>query len=124
MANDLIGNASLFYGDQEGTTLDLTIVNKTFSNTLLKSVHAKQSIQLVTEEAIKIGELATLGWAIFVNRSTTGTIHLKRANGDPAFATLKPGEFAMFRFYNTVTAPYAVAEDAVSNLEYLIFESD
>lgn len=124
MANDLIGSAGLYYGDEEGSKIDMLLANLVLSSTVKKFVRAKQSIQTGTEEPIKIGELTSLGWAMFINRSTTGTIHLKRAVGVAAFASLKPGEFAVFRFYSDITAPYAVAEDAVSNLDFLIFEGD
>lgn len=120
MANELTLNASLSYDDSEDSEILLEIADKLVSVSTKRFIHHKQSIG-TTEEAIVLGEVSgSLGWGLFINRDSSNYISLKTASGGTIFARLNAGEFAFFRFGSGVTAPYAVADTAACQLEYLI----
>lgn len=122
MSNEITLNASLAYADSESADELLRIVDKLANISTKKYVKAKQSIG-TSEEAIGLGEVTSLGWALFVNRDSTNFISLKTATGGTIFAKLLAGEFAMFRFGSGVTAPYAIADTAACQMEYLILST-
>lgn len=122
MANELTLSATLDYADSESADELLQVVEKIVNVSTKKYVKAKQSIG-TSEEAIGLGEVTSLGWAIFINRDSTNFITLKTATSGTIFARLNAGEFAMFRFGSGVTAPFATADTAAVQLEYMIVSS-
>lgn len=119
MANEITINATLAYSDTEFADEMLSIVDAQMSITTKGYTKNKQLIG-ITEEAIKLGELATLGWAIFINRDVTNFINLKIATGGTIFAKLWPGKPAFLYIGSGITAPFAIADTAPCNLEYMI----
>lgn len=119
MANEITLNANLAYEDSEGADETLSIVDKLSNITTKVYQKSKQNIG-ITEEAIKLGELATLGYAIFINRDSTNFIELRVATAGIKFCKLLPGEAAMFRFGSGISAPFAIADTAPCQLEYMI----
>lgn len=119
MANELLLNATLGYTDSEDADESLQIADLAASVSTKKYVKAKQNIG-ITEEAIGLGEVTSLGWGLFINRDSTNFIDLRVGTGSTKFAKLKAGEFAFFRFGSGITAPYAIADTAACQLEYII----
>lgn len=119
MADELELSASLAYTDSEGADEILQIVEKFANVSTKKYVKAKQNIA-TSEEAIGLGEVTSLGFAIFINRDSTNYVELRTATSGTYFAKLLPGEFAMFRFGSGVTAPFALANTSAVQLEYMI----
>lgn len=77
-----------------------------------------------SEEALKLGDLSgnTLGFAMFRNLGTTNFVEIRVATATADLIKLKPGEIALFRFADGVTAPFAIGDTAASDLESLIIE--
>lgn len=124
MAAEITLTASL-EGDNSIFDRVLNLSGQRFDFTAaLASQKYQQGFQNVgtSEEAINLGDVSTLGWALFINRDTTNFISLKTATGGTVFAKLPPkGGCALFHFGSGVTAPWAVADTAACNMEYLIF---
>lgn len=119
MADELTLNASLEYEDSEDSEASLAIEDLLVTISTKKFIHAKQNIG-ITEEAIGLGEVTALGWGLFVNRDATNYIELRVGTGGTKFAKLRPGKFAFFEFGSGVTAPYAIADTAACQMEYII----
>lgn len=84
-----------------------------------KFTWAKQNIA-TSEEAINLGEATAPGYAIFINRDATNYIELKVATSGAIFAKLKAGECCLLRLGSGAQVPYAIANTAACQLEYLI----
>jgi hypothetical protein len=119
MANELTLNAMIAYSDAEDADEVLQVADLAATASTLKYVKAKQAIG-ITEEAIGLGEVTSLGWGLFINRDSTNFIELRVGTGSTKFAKLKAGEFAFFRFGSGVTAPYAIADTSPCQMEYII----
>lgn len=119
MANEITINASLAYEDSEDADVLLDIVDKLATVSVKRYVKGKQNIG-TSEEAISLGDLSAAGYAFFRNRDETNYIELKVATSGAIFAKLLPGEVALLRLGSGAQAPYAVANTAACQLEYLI----
>ncbi len=119
MASELTLSAVLEYADSESASVGLIVRDFVASVATKKYVLLKQNIG-ITEEALKLGELTSLGWALFINRDLTNFIELRVSTGSTKFAKLLAGEPALFRFGSGVTAPYAIADTSPCQLEYLL----
>ena len=105
------------------TTNEIAEVRDLLINQTAKGVtHLTQTIGS-TEEAIDLGQLSTLGYALFINRGPTDTISLRQATSASDFCDLKPTEFALFRVSADMTAPFAISSSTNSPvLEFWILE--
>lgn len=120
MANELTLNCSLAYSDSElasisfapPANLQVTVATK-------KYLYSKQNIG-ITEEAIVLGEVTSPGWALLINRDPTNFIELRVATGGAKFAKLKPGEFCLLRLGSGAQVPFAIADTAPCQLEYIV----
>ncbi len=83
-------------------------------------LHNIQSVG-ITEEALLIGDVTAGGYLFAINRDPSNNINLRQATAAANFATLKPGERQVFRFSTATTAPFAIADTAISKLEYWWF---
>lgn len=120
MASELTLSGTIEYSDSEGASEILQVLEKVANVSTKKYIKAKQSIG-ITEEAIGLGELTSLGWSIFINRDSTNYIELRSGTGaSNDIIKLLAGEFAVFRWGSDVTAPYAIANTAACQLEYMI----
>jgi hypothetical protein len=84
-----------------------------------KCTHMVQAIG-TSEEAIDIGDIGTSGYMFVVNRDTTNYVSIRPGTGTANCIKLKAGEFALFRIE---TAPWAIANTAACNIEFLIVEN-
>src|SRR5688572_25955308 len=94
MADEITLTAALEYSDSENADLTLALptdVQVTVSTK--KFVHAKQNIGL-SEEAIGLGEVTSLGWAIFINRDATNFINIKTGTGGTIIMKIPAGKCA------------------------------
>ncbi len=119
MANELTLTAALEYVDSESASLGMVVRDLVASVATKKYVLLKQNIG-ITEEALKLGELTSLGWAFFVNRDITNFVELRVATSSTKFCKMLAGEPALFRFGSGITSPYAIADTAACQLEYLL----
>ena len=119
MANEINVSGKLNFSDTEKADETLSITALLASVVTLKYIKHKQSIG-TSEEAITLGEVTSPGWAIFINRDPTNFIELRVATAGAKFAKLKPGEFAVLRLGSGAQAPFAIADTAACQMEYLI----
>ncbi len=119
MANELTITAVLDYVDSEAASLGLLVRDLLVTIATKKYVLMKQNIA-VTEEALKLGEITSLGWALFINRDVTNFVELRVATAGTKFCKMLAGEPALFRFGSGITAPFAIADTAAIQLEYLL----
>ena len=83
-------------------------------------VHTSQNVGLAAE-ALDIGDMTALGWAIFFNLDPTNFVELRLVGASTEFVKIKPRETAgPFRL--ATNAPYAIADTAGVKLEYMIVE--
>ena|SRR5688572_23455516 len=119
MADELTIRATLNYSDSEGSDDGISEDEILVDVATKRYIHLKQNIG-TSEEALILGDLSSLGYAIFVNRDTTNFVEIRTGTGGTKIVKLKAGEKACFRFGSGVTAPYAIADTAAVQLEYLI----
>lgn len=131
MANEITVSAALLYSDLTGTRQSMQVTDLGVDPAGQRVVRLKQNVG-TTPEAIVLGDLTSLGYAIFVNRDPTNYIELLTGVGGVAFAKLpprdatKPGDqshVALFHFGSGVTAPYARANTAACDLDVFIIEA-
>jgi len=123
VADEIRVQSSLVYDDSESRPVSIQIPEFLKSIATKKFIHHKVSVGFAAEEAIPLGECTSPGWAMFVNRDATNFINLKVATGGAIFAKLLPGEMALFRLGSGAQAPYAIADTAACQLEYLILQT-
>lgn len=120
MSQELTLNASLAYADSGGTEDGISIIDF-IANVVTKSMtRYKQSIP-TSEVPIVLGDLSSLGYAIFVNRDITNSISLRVTTGGSIFAKLRPnGGFAFLELGSGAQIPYAIASGDTCLLEAMI----
>lgn len=119
MSNELTLSGTMEYADSESADTTLQVAAKLASVSTKLYVQDKMSVT-TSEVAIPLGSVSSLGWGFFINRDPTNYIELRVGTGGTKFAKLMPGEFAFFRFGSGITAPYAIANSAACQMEYLI----
>ena len=72
------------------------------------------------EEALDIGDIGTAGYIICKNLDDTNYIEIRPGSGAADLIKLKAGEVAMFRL--ALNGPYAIADTAACDLEFLLIE--
>lgn len=124
MANEIVINANLAYEDSEGTEHPaLGVVADQATITTKKFISGKISVG-ITEEAIPLGEVTSLGWAVFKNLDTTNYVEIRSATGaSNDIIKIAAGEAACFRFGSDITAPYIIANTAACQVEYRIYST-
>jgi len=72
------------------------------------------------EEALDVGDVGTAGYIIMKNLDDTNFIEIRPGSGTADLIKLKAGEVAMFRL--ALNGPYAIADTAACDLEFLLIE--
>lgn len=119
MANEITVGCSLAYSDAELTDISLAFSELTGSISTKKFTWIKQNIG-TSEEALILGEVSSLGWFIGINRDSTNFVELRVSTGSTKFAKMKPLMPCLFYFGSGVTAPYAIADTATCQIEYIL----
>lgn len=73
-----------------------------------------------SEEALALGGVTTPGWTIFQNLDDTNFVEIRAGSSEADVIKLKAGEVALARL--ATATPYAIADTAAVDLEYIIFE--
>ena len=123
MANELTVSASLsFVKGNTNVSMSKNGLQVTVSGS--QYIRNVQSINHAAEEAIQMGELASLtpGYSFWRNNDSTNFVELRPATSVADFAKMKAGEIALFRFADGMTAPYGQADTAAVEVEYIIVE--
>lgn len=120
MANEITLVASLAYADSEDADLLLSLDEVIKSITTKRYFRGKMSVT-TSEVAIDLGAITSLGYGLFINRDTTNYIELRVATGSTKFARLDhTNGLCLFKFGSGVTAPFAIADSAACQMEYLL----
>ena len=119
MSRELTINASAVYEDSEGTNESLSIEDFIGNVSTKKYIKGKVSVG-TSEEAIPLGEVASLGWAVFKNLDGTNYVEIRKGTGGDDIVKLPPGGVALFYFGSDVTAPYWIANTAACQCEFFI----
>lgn len=124
MADELTVSFAASYEKASYPTVTIPSVSgETFDVTGVRNIRHVQQIG-TSEEALYLGELASLGWAFFKNLDPTNYLEIRSATGaGNDIIKLLAGDFCWFRFGSDVTAPYAIANTAACYLSYTIFET-
>lgn len=84
------------------------------------SIYRTQEIG-TSAETLDIGEISTVGWSFFRNLDNTNYVEIGYDDtGFKNLIKLKPGEYCMVRLGQN--APYARADTAAVDLEYIFVE--
>lgn len=75
-----------------------------------------------SEEAMKLGELGSLGWGFLYNMDATNYVQILTGTSGTAMLKFKAGEGYPFRFGSGVTAPYIIANTGACNVRYVLLE--
>jgi hypothetical protein len=95
-------------------------IGVTISGTRL--LHSRQLIG-TSEEALELGDIATGGYFIAVNRDATNFVDLRSGTEAIDLVRLNAGEVCAFRISPDATAPFAIADTAAVDLEFLLLEA-
>lgn len=126
MSNELSVTASLQYTNaaKNIASKSLAIQASLFSITGANYAAGTQSVPTTAGgTAIPVGNLTTLGWAMFKNNDATNYVDILTAASGTAFARIMPGEILLMRITPAMTAPAALAHTAPVEMEYLILEN-
>jgi hypothetical protein len=123
MANEITASGSL--SAAKGNFAAEALAVSTLRATLAGTRFLKEPQTIPTTAggtAIKLGDLASIGWFFIKNLDPTNYVEILNAVSGAVFLKLAPGEFAMGRFASAVTAPAALANTASVQIEVLILE--
>ena len=73
-----------------------------------------------SEEALELGDIATGGYCLLINRDATNYVSVRAGTGAANLIKLKAGEAALFRC--EAAAPYVIANTAACLVEVLLIE--
>ena len=118
MANEITVTTKLSF-TKGGTTTSLEVSNLKVDVSGSRFIHNRQEIG-TSEEAIDVGDLASVGYMLLVNRDATNFVEVRAGTGVADTIKLKPGESSLIRL--VATAPFAIADTAAVELEYLLIE--
>lgn len=123
MANELALNASLTY------TKNSVVINEAI-NALLVTVtgnglNSLNSFSATTAAiAIPLGSSTSAGgWIFVMNLDPTNYVNLLTGTSGTIFGRLLPGEFALFRFDASVTAPAVQAHTSACQIKFCLFDT-
>lgn len=120
MADELTVDLKLSY---RGATMSSAVTRQVVQALLSASGgHYQSGILTVTTSAIAIplGSVTTAGYGYFKNLDDTNFIKIRAGSGGTDVVKIKPLESAVFRLASN--SPYAIADTASCNLEYMIVE--
>lgn len=106
---------------KSSTTTEAKVNDLAVTVTGTRFIHNRQSIG-TSEEALDLGDIATGGWFVAINRGATNFIEIRSGTGATDIIKLKAGEPCCFRMSGDATAPFAIANTAAGDLEYWLFE--
>ncbi len=121
MANEITASGSLSF-NKSGRSASISKVGLQIDMSGLDYVKFTQNVG-TAEEALELGDITTLGYCMMVNRSSTYEIRVRSATGVAALVSILPGEFAIFRFASTASAPFVMAVTSPAELEVFLIEA-
>jgi hypothetical protein len=105
---------------KDGTALSVSFKGVTVDVTGSNIIHNRQDVA-TSEEAMLLGDTATGGYLIGVNRDATNYMEIRPNTGVADLVKLKPGEVCLFRTAADAV-PYLIANTAPVEFEYWLVE--
>jgi hypothetical protein len=121
MADEITLTVKLRY-EADGDETELGVDDLSITVAGSQIVHNVQSVG-TSEEALNLGEVATGGVLLAVNRDPTNFVELRAATGETDAVRLNAGEPAVMRVSADAAAPYVIADTAAVRLEYWLIEA-
>jgi len=118
MADELTLRVSLSF-TKDGTTAELALPPTTYDVAGTKPLKNRQEIG-ITEEALLLGDAGVGGFLFAINRDDTNYIEIRPGTGVADLIRLEPGDPCLIRITDDATAPFAIADTAACELEYVL----
>jgi hypothetical protein len=118
--------AQLAYNNGAGINVTLPQISAPVSTTITGVNFTENTMTVPTTStgtAIPLGGLGNLGLAMFINLDPTNYVEIMTAVSGTKIIKMLPGDYALFRFDPSITAPAAIAHTAAVQLQYLILEN-
>ena len=124
MANELTLQIKATYAKSgaEVTFPDLAKQVLLVTVTGTRFIQMRQSVG-TSEEALELGDIATGGYCIMVNRDATNYMEVRSGTGATDLIRLNAGEVAVFRISGDSTAPFVIANTAAVEIEYFLLQN-
>lgn len=114
---------SLQYETDEGAKAALQLFDAIFDQTTYLDQTVTHNIG-TSEEALKLGEITSLGWFLFRNLDETNYVEIRSATGaSNDIIKVPPLGGALFHWGTDVTQPYAIANTAACQCRYLLLST-
>ncbi|MCA8921993.1 MAG: hypothetical protein KDD82_09305 [Planctomycetes bacterium] len=120
MADELTLRASLSC-TKDGTTTALAVGPLLLDVTGGQALKNRQTVG-TSEEALVVGDVASGGYMLAVNRDPTNFVQILGASGETPLVRLEPGDLCLFRVDDGATL-YAIANTAPCDVEYAILDA-
>ena len=118
MANEITLTINLAYA-KSGTSTSMSVADLKIDVTGQRFVHNRQSIG-TTATALDLGDIATGGWFIGINRDATNFMEIRSGATATDIIRLNAGEPCCFRISADATAPSAIASTSAVDFEYIL----
>jgi hypothetical protein len=115
--------------DEIHVTATLSVLKNTLKDSFFKDLyitmsgtdafHGTQTIG-TSVEALSIGDITTPGWMLIFNNDEDNYITIRNGSGGADVVKIGAQECALFRL--ATTTPYAIANTAACQVEYLLIE--
>jgi hypothetical protein len=120
MANELTISASAQYEDDDGVTAGLEVAALTRTLTTKKVLKTKQTVG-TSAEALVIGDVASLGFLMIINRDVTNFVSVLTGDGGDVVGKIFPGEcYGPVRLGADMQAPFVQADTDDCEIEVLL----
>lgn len=120
MALEVTATAGIAYLDSEGTSQALQLLNQ-ISNVATKRVTQLKMSVTTAQLAIPLGNVTSLGWAIFINRDLVNYLTILTGSAGKVVAQVPPGKSCGPIYLGSdMQAPWAQANTAACQMDYLI----
>lgn len=119
MSNELTISASLTFA-KNSVSVDLAKNGANYDVSGAKYVKLSQTVG-TSEEALLLGDIATGGYCLIINRDATNYVSVRSGTGAANLIKIKAGEVALFRV--EAAAPYVIANTGSCVIEVLLIEA-
>lgn len=122
MANEFTISAAISFVKNNAETISLAQAAKILSQAGVGSIEVPEVSVAITEQAMNVGGLTTLGWCLFKNLDATNFLHIRISTGGSKFIKVPASSGVLFHFGVDVTAPYLIADTGACLAQYILFK--
>jgi hypothetical protein len=122
VANEISVSSALSYVKNAAEVLSRAQAAKILSQAGVGAIEVPELSVPITEIAMPLGGLTTLGWCWFHNLDPTNFLHIRIATGGSKIVKVMPLAAVLFCFGVDVTVPYLIADTGSVIVEYLLLK--